>query len=179
MGLELELDNIKTNSPLTERIDKTKIDLLEGKVFGLKNKNGENSNGEKRKSIEVGVNRKGVDTTILNYIEATSRILHWRNQHIFTSEEYAYGLMKNAQYLQISSEELETCVFLYNHMKLVKTLEAVLETEERKEQGTFTQEDYKYSLERNAQSLDITVEELLIKTSELVAEREENNTELI
>jgi len=179
MGLELELDRRKKKYSLFERVNHTREDILEGKVFTLKNRNREDSNGEKRNSVEVGINRKGVDTTILNYIETTSRILHWRNKHVFTNEEYAYGLMRNAQHLELTSEELETCVFLYNHMRLVKTLEAVLQTEEYKESGVFSEQDYQYSLERNAKSVDMTVEELLIKTSELVAEREKDNTELI
>ena len=180
MGLELELDKRKRKTPLFERVNKTKEDLIEGKVFTLKSKNGENVNGEKVKSVEVGKNRRGVDSTILNYIETTCRILHWRNKHIFTNEEYTYGLMRNAQHLELTSEELEDCIFLYNHMRLIKTLDAVIKSEENKELGVFTQKDYQYSLERNAQSVDMTVEELLIKTSELVSEREEKkNLELI
>lgn len=176
----LELTNRENRSNMAQRLEKTMNQITSGNLFILRNRTRDNGNKGKYKSLEVGMNRKKIDNTVINLLEATSKILNWKNTGQFSEDEYEKGLVLNAQSLDITPEELETNVSLFEHSKLKKVLEAAILINEFKEEGEYSQKEYEHCLRRNAQSVNMTSNQLLLLTSELTSEKEsEKSTELI
>lgn len=108
---------------------------------------------------------------ILKTLEATSRILNYRDTDVFSEQEYTYGLSRNAHSLGLTNEELEICVREnYNRRRLEETVKAVCRMQQNVEDGIITEQEYSFGLEINAENTNMNVEELLNHVSESLEE---------
>lgn len=99
---------------------------------------------------------------LLKTLEATSRILNYRDTGIFSEKEYTYGLLRNSESLGLTSEQLETCVVgHYNRRRLDETVKSILRMQQDVENGKLTEQGYSFGLEINAENTNMNVDELL------------------